>query len=170
MFVASYVAALLASLSLSLSIMLLPYRLVLHIVALAGTLLLHACSQAPPDTATDSSLADAPAPDPTQRTTGTVADSLKGMQSHTFGEPLRNFPGLVLFSADDELGVRMYRMPRAGKAAGLASTPRNLEPTTSFRTAGLPCSEPSPWTSGPTPRPCASKLSPSSGPAKAGKT
>jgi hypothetical protein len=33
------------------------------------------------------------------------------MQGHTFGEPLRNFPGLVLVSKHDELGVRWYRMP-----------------------------------------------------------
>ncbi len=109
MFVVSQFMALLASLSLHL--MPLPCRLVLPFAALAVTLLLHACSQAPPDTATDSSLAAAPAPTPTIRTTGMVADSVNGMQGHTFGEPLRNFPRLVLFSKDDELGVRMYTMP-----------------------------------------------------------
>lgn len=93
----------------------LPYRLVLPIAALAGTLLLQTCSQAPPDTATDSSLAGALAPSPTKRTTGTAADSLNGIQGHTFGEPLRNFPEFGLFSEDDELGVRMYRMPPGRK-------------------------------------------------------
>lgn len=109
MFVASYVSALLASLLLSL--MPLPCRLVLPIVALAGTLLLHACSQMPPDTAIDSPLAAAPFLIPTKRTTGTVADSLNGIQGHAFGEPLRNFPGLILLEKHDEEGVRWYRMP-----------------------------------------------------------
>ena len=62
--------ALLASLSLYL--MPLPYRLVLPIAALAGTLLLHACSQAPPATSTDSSLAAAPPPPPAICTAGTT--------------------------------------------------------------------------------------------------
>lgn len=115
MFVVGQFVALLAPLSLHL--MPLPCRLVLPFAALAGTLLLQACSQAPPDTATDSSLAAAPAPAPTQRTIGTVADSLNGMQGHTFGEPLRNFPEFGPFSTDDELGVRMYTMP-AGRERG----------------------------------------------------
>jgi hypothetical protein len=94
-----------------------PCRLVLPFAALAGTLLLHACSQAPPETATDSSLAAASPLPPAKRTAGTAADSLNGMQGHTFGEPLRNFHGLVLFSAEEELGVRMYTMP-AGRERG----------------------------------------------------
>ncbi len=88
----------------------------LPLTALASTLLLHACSQASPDSSADSSLNSTPAP-PTKRTTGTQADSLNGMQGHTFGEPLRNFPGLVLLSKDDELGVRWYQMP-AGQERG----------------------------------------------------
>jgi hypothetical protein len=35
------------------------------------------------------------------------------MQGHTFGEPLRNFPGLVLITKEDERGVRVYQMPAA---------------------------------------------------------
>ena len=88
-----------------------PRRHVLPVAALTGTLLLYACSQAPPDTSTDSTLAFAPTPTPAKRTVGTAANSLNGMQGHTFDEPLRNFPGLVLFSKEDEMGVRMYRMP-----------------------------------------------------------
>jgi hypothetical protein len=56
-------------------------------------------------------------PTPTRRTTGTAADSLNGMQGHTFGEPLRNFPGLILLEKHDEEGVRWYRM-RAGQKRG----------------------------------------------------
>lgn len=39
------------------------------------------------------------------------------MQGHTFGEPLRNFPGLVLLTKEDERGVRVYQMP-AGQERG----------------------------------------------------
>ena len=85
------------------------HRSVLSITALAGILILQACSQASPDTAIDPHLARAPAPTPTKRTAGTAADSVNGMQGHTFGEPLRNFPGLLLLEQDDELGVRWYK-------------------------------------------------------------
>lgn len=44
---------------------------------------------------------------------GTHADALNGMQGHTFGEPLRNFPGPVLLTKEDERGVRVYQMPPA---------------------------------------------------------
>ena len=74
-------------------------------------MLLYACSQASPGAATGSGLAAAPPPNPTKRTTGTAADSLNGIQGHTFGEPLRNFPGLILLEKHDEEGVRWYRMP-----------------------------------------------------------
>ncbi|MBC8082660.1 MAG: hypothetical protein H7Z21_05555 [Hymenobacter sp.] len=93
-----------------------PRRLVFSIAALAGTLLLHACSQAWPDSFTDSALAGAPAPTPAKRTTGTAADSLNGIPGHTFGEPLRNFPGLVLLE-EDETGVAWYQVP-AGQERG----------------------------------------------------
>ena len=109
MFVVSQFLALVASLSPYL--MPHPRRLVFPIAALAGTLLLHACSQAWPDSFTDSALAGAPAPAPTKRTSGTAADSLDGIPGHPFGEPLRNFPGLVLLDKDDETGVRGYLMP-----------------------------------------------------------
>ena len=115
MFVVSQSVALLASQSLYL--MLRFRRLVLPVAALAGTLLLYVCSQAPPDASTGSSLTAAPPPPPAKRTAGTAADSLNGMQGHTFGEPLRNFPELGPFSTDDERGVRMYRMP-AGRERG----------------------------------------------------
>ena len=49
-----------------------PRRLVLPVAALTGTLLLHACSQAPPDTSTDSSLAATSPPPPAKRTAGTT--------------------------------------------------------------------------------------------------
>ena len=93
-----------------------PRRFVLPMAALAGILLLQACSQAPPDASIVSSLA-APLSSPAKRTAGTAADSLNGMQGHTFGEPLRNFPELGPFSTDDERGVQMYRMP-AGRERG----------------------------------------------------
>ena len=54
--------------------------------------------------------ASAPAP-------RTRADSLNGVQGHAFGEPLRNFPGLILLEKHDEEGVRWYRMP-AGREHG----------------------------------------------------
>lgn len=89
-------------------------RHLLPVTALAGTLLLHACSQASPDTAA----ADSPsAPASAKRTTGTAADSINGMQGHTFGEPLSNFPKLVLVTKEDEKGVRVYQMP-AGQERG----------------------------------------------------
>lgn len=109
MFAVSQFVALSASLSPYL--MLHPYRLVFPIAALVGTLLLHACSQAWPESFTDSALAGAPAHTPAKRTTGTAADSLNGIPGHTFGEPLRNFPGLVLLEEEDETGVAWYQVP-----------------------------------------------------------
>ena len=35
------------------------------------------------------------------------------MQGHAFGEPLRNFSGLVLITKEDERGGRVYQMPPA---------------------------------------------------------
>ena len=92
-------------------------RFVLPITALAGTLLLHACSQVSPDASADPALTAGSAPTSAKRTIGTAADSLDGMQGHTFGEPLRHFPGLVPVSKEDELGVRWYEMP-AGQERG----------------------------------------------------
>ena len=100
--------------SLHIMSQLLLHRLLHTIASLAGTLLLHACSQAAPETAADSSpQGSTPAAATTQRTTGTAADSLNGMQGHTFGEPLSNFPGLVLVTKEDAKGVRVYQMPAA---------------------------------------------------------
>ena len=101
---------LLASLVLSL-VSQLPRRLVLPITALAGSLLLHACSQTAPDASADPALTAGSAPTPTKRTMGTAVDSLDGIPGHTFGEPLRNFPGLVLVTKDEDLGLRVYKMP-----------------------------------------------------------
>lgn len=88
-----------------------PRRLQLPVTALAGSLLFNACSPASPDTHAGSSLVSAPAPVLTKRTVGTAVDSLNGMQGHAFGEPLRNFLGLVLVTKEDEQGVRVYQMP-----------------------------------------------------------
>ena len=112
MFVESQSVAHLASLAISL-VPQFPHRLLLSVTALAGALLLHSCSQESPD----ASPAAAPPPTAAKRTTGTAADSLNGMQGHTFGEPLRNFPGLILLEKHDEEGVRWYRMP-AGRERG----------------------------------------------------
>jgi hypothetical protein len=98
---------------------LLPRRLVLPVTDLVGTLLLHDCSQASSDTATDSTLASDPSPTPTKRTTGTAADSLNGMQGHTFSEPLRNFPGLLLLKKENDRCVRVYQMS-AGQERSLS--------------------------------------------------
>ena len=67
---------------------------------LAGALLLNACSQASPN-----SFADIAAFNPAPRTVCAQADSLNGMQCHTFGEPLRNFSGLIPQVQNDEQGV-----------------------------------------------------------------
>ena len=75
------------------------------------SVMLISCSPGTSDTPIDSSLSATPAPAPTKRTTGTAADSLNGIPGHTFGEPLRNFPGLVLVTKDDALGLRVYKMP-----------------------------------------------------------
>jgi hypothetical protein len=85
----------------------------LAVTALAGALLLHSCSQESPD---DTPAAALP-PASTKRTPGTAADSLNGIAGHTFGEPLSNFPGLILVEKHDEVGVRLYRMP-AGRERG----------------------------------------------------
>ena len=71
--------------------------------------MLSSCSTGTSDTPADSSLAATPAP--VKRTTGTAADSLNGIPGHTFGEPLSNFPGLVLVTKDEALGLRVYQMP-----------------------------------------------------------
>ena len=94
-----------------------PRLLVFPIAALAGTLLLNACSQAWPDSFIDYALAGAPAPTPAKRTTGTAADSLNGVPGHAFGEPLRNFPGLVLVEEEDVTGMAWYQVP-AGQERG----------------------------------------------------
>ena len=94
-----------------------PRQLVRPIAVLAGTLLLDACEQASPGAAMGTGQAAAPPLTHTKRTTGTAADSLNGIQGHTFGEPLRNFPGLILLEKHDEEGVRWYRMP-AGREHG----------------------------------------------------
>lgn len=65
---------------------------------------------APGTSATPADSLLAATPTPAKRTIGTAADSLNGIPGHSFGEPLRNFPGLVLFDKDDEAGVRGYLM------------------------------------------------------------
>lgn len=57
---------------------------------------------------------------------GAHADSLNGMQGHTFGEPLRNFPGLVLITKEDERGVRVYQMPPAKKRGWFGKHAKDL--------------------------------------------
>jgi hypothetical protein len=82
-------------------------------LGLAGSWL-SSCSHAAPDTTTAPAIAAAtPASAPASRSYGARADSLDGMQGHHFGEPLRNFPKLVLLTKADEQGVRVYRMPAA---------------------------------------------------------
>lgn len=85
----------------------------LTVLALAGTLL-SGCSPAPPETTTAPASATSSATaDAAPRSYGTRADSLDGMQGHHFGEPLSNFPHLILLTKEDEQGVRVYRMPGA---------------------------------------------------------
>jgi hypothetical protein len=80
---------------------------------LANALLLAGCSSPSPTTPPATSAADTATPASPSFSYGTHADSLNGMQGHTFGEPLRNFPGLVLITKEDERGVRVYQMPPA---------------------------------------------------------
>ncbi len=85
----------------------------LTVLALAGTLL-SSCSHATPETTTTPVAATtAAAADAAPRSYGTRADSLDGMQGHHFGEPLSNFPKLVLVTKEDAKGVRVYQMPAA---------------------------------------------------------
>ena len=77
--------------------------------------MLSSCSPGTFDIPADSSLAVTPAR--AKRTTGTAADSLNGIPGHAFGEPLRNFPGLVLLEEEDETGVAWYQVP-AGQERG----------------------------------------------------
>lgn len=70
------------------------------VTALVGALLLSACSQTSPNP-----FADTAASNSIPRTLCTQADSLNGMQDHIFGEPLRNFSGLIPQAQDDEHGV-----------------------------------------------------------------
>lgn len=77
-------------------------------LVLVGTLL-PGCSPAAPETT--SAPAGAPAAPVAPRSYGARADSLDGMPGHHFGEPLSNFPPLVLVSKEDAEGVRIYRMP-----------------------------------------------------------
>lgn len=80
---------------------------------LASGLLLAGCSSPSPTTPPAASAADTATPAAVAASYGTRADSLNGMQGHTFGEPLSNFPGLVLLTKEDERGVRVYQMPPA---------------------------------------------------------
>jgi hypothetical protein len=89
----------------------------LTVLALAGPLL-SSCSHATPETTTAPVVATtAPTADAAPRSYGTRADSLDGMQGHHFGEPLSNFPKLVLVTKEDAKGVRVYQMP-AGQERG----------------------------------------------------
>ena len=80
---------------------------------LASGLLLASCSSPSSTTPPAAAAADTTTPASPALSYGTPADSLNGMQGHTFGEPLRNFPGLVLITKEDERGVRVYQMPPA---------------------------------------------------------
>lgn len=73
------------------------------VTALAGVLLLNACSQTSSTTSTNATPTSA-------RPVWTKADSLYGVQGHIFGEPVSNFPGLVFESRDDEMGESVYLM------------------------------------------------------------
>jgi hypothetical protein len=84
---------------------------------LASGVLLASCSSPSPTTPPAASAAQTATLPPTSFPYGTQADSLNGMQGHTFGEPLNNFPGLVLITKEDERGVRVYQMP-AGQERG----------------------------------------------------
>ncbi len=70
--------------------------------------LLSNCAPDTSDTPADSTMAATSTL--TKRTIGTAADSLNGIPGHSFGEPLRNVPGLVLYDEDNEAGVRGYLM------------------------------------------------------------
>ncbi|AMR29553.1 hypothetical protein A0257_22275 [Hymenobacter psoromatis] len=69
--------------------------------------LVSSCSHAPSETTATPAAPTAAAP----RSYGTRADSLDGMQGHRFGEPLSNFPKLILVTKEDEQGVRVYQLP-----------------------------------------------------------
>lgn len=88
----------------------------LSAVTLTGVML-SSCSSGTSDTPSDAFPARVPSPTPAIRTAGTAVDSINGMQGHSFGEPLRNFPGLLLMEQNDELGVRWYKLP-AGQEWG----------------------------------------------------
>ena len=79
----------------------------------ASGLLLASCSSPSSTTPPAAAAAHAATPASAAFSYGARADSLDGMQGHTFGEPLRNFPGLVLITKEDERGVRVYQMPPA---------------------------------------------------------
>ncbi|WP_035560071.1 hypothetical protein [Hymenobacter sp. IS2118] len=96
---------------------LLYHRFLLPATVLVSTLLFGGCSPSTSDTGTADAVATTSTSGSTGRTTGTAADSLNGMQGHTFGEPLSNFPGLVLITKEDERGIRVYQMP-AGRERG----------------------------------------------------
>ncbi len=74
------------------------------------TVLLGSCTDSGSQTQKAGANQTAPAK-ATADTRATRVDSLNGIPGHTFGEPLRNFPGLVLLSKNDETGVRLYQMP-----------------------------------------------------------
>ena len=89
-----------------------PFPPVARLLLTSG-LLLAGCSSPSPTNPPAASAADTATPASPAFSYGTHADSLDGMQGHTFGEPLRNFPGLVLITKEDERGVRVYQMPPA---------------------------------------------------------
>lgn len=131
----------------------LPRRLVLPLTALASPMLLHACSQATRDATTGFCLAAVHHPTPTRCTSGTAADSLNGIQGHTFGEPLRNFPGLIFLEKHDEEGVRWYRMPAGQKRGWFSKYYQYL--ITSYQFQDGPFSIFEAMTTGPRPSPTA---------------
>lgn len=62
--------------------------------ALLALALLVGCASPPPDSAAGATSGADQGSAPPGRTTGTAVDSLNGVPTHRFGEPLRAFPGL----------------------------------------------------------------------------
>lgn len=86
-----------------------PRLLLRSVTALTGALLLNACSQASPNP-----FADTATFTPAPRTVCTQADSLNGMQGHTFGEPLDNFSGLNPQAEENEPEVYWMSKQESG--------------------------------------------------------
>lgn len=86
----------------------------LAIGALFTSVLLSSCSHSSPTTETGPSAPTVAA----ERITSTKADSLNGIPGHQFGEPLSNFPGLVLTPGQGAPGTKRYTYPADKPEAG----------------------------------------------------